>query len=398
MDRWKGTTQKRELGANRTTTVGGAWSSNSGPRSWTAPNTFAGGKLPTTKSSVASYLDQPRSLPAFVHLDKVSLRFKCWFKDDLALLTGPDRIIIHKAIITYNLIDDTFSAMEPRQENSGLNQGVLLRRQNLVNPDTGENYTWRDLGIGRDLMVRGQTYHLIDCDHYTRNWYAEQNIMMEEPLQAPLDPFEIREMKERKKRKDYETAKQRRVQAEMMHTEEVKHRFLTYDRKVLRFYGVWDDRQNIFGQRHYVTVRFYLFDFTIDMQEREGSPSGLKTRFLVRQRIPRDFKNLDDMKIADDGGFVGLDDLQIGSIVNIFGKHIFIYDCDQFSRRYLEQMAGPVPAPVPIDEASLQIPRLPTHPLPMAWDLRRIRSKIVACCAPSPLERTWASIRSTRAK
>lgn len=42
-----------------------------------------------------------------------------------------------------------------------------------------------------------------------------------------------------------------------MHTEEVKHRFLTYDQKVLRFYGVWDDRNNIFGQRHFVTIRFY---------------------------------------------------------------------------------------------------------------------------------------------
>jgi hypothetical protein len=31
---------------------------------------------------------------------------------------------------------------------------------------------------------------------------------------------------------------------------QVKHRFLTYDRKVLRFYGIWDDRKSIFGERY----------------------------------------------------------------------------------------------------------------------------------------------------
>eukprot|EP00285_Hemiselmis_virescens_P014834 CAMPEP_0173403448 /NCGR_PEP_ID=MMETSP1356-20130122/56846_1 /TAXON_ID=77927 ORGANISM="Hemiselmis virescens, Strain PCC157" /NCGR_SAMPLE_ID=MMETSP1356 /ASSEMBLY_ACC=CAM_ASM_000847 /LENGTH=633 /DNA_ID=CAMNT_0014363981 /DNA_START=26 /DNA_END=1924 /DNA_ORIENTATION=- len=362
VDRSRAPSQKRELGASRVTSQGGAWSSHSGPRSWTAPNTLAGAKPPTTKSSVASYLDQPKTLPAFVHLDKVALRFKCWFKDDLALLTGPDRLIIHKVVMTYFLIDDTISVMEPRQENSGLNQGCLLRRQNLVEPSTGETYTWKELSVGRDIEVRGQTYHIFDCDHYTRNWYAEQGVQMPAPLQPPLDPYEIREMQERKKRKDYEMAKQRRVQAEMMHTEEVKHRFLTYDRKVLRFYGVWDDRQNIFGQRHYVTIRFYLFDFTIDMQEREGSPTGNKTRFLVRQRIPRDFKNLDDMKLGADEGFLGLEDIMIGNMVPIFGKRVFIYDCDDFSRRYLEKVSGPVDAPIPISEPALQIPRLPTPP------------------------------------
>jgi hypothetical protein len=54
---------------------------------------------------------------------------------------------------------------------------------------------------------------------------------MEQPagLRAPLDPYEIREAQERKKRRDYDLAKQRRIQAEMMHKEEVKHRCAACD-------------------------------------------------------------------------------------------------------------------------------------------------------------------------
>lgn len=128
VDRWRASTQSRELGANRVSSIGGAWSAHSGPRSWTAPNSIAGGKPHSLKSSLASYLDQPKTLPAFVHLDKVALRFKCWFKDDLALLTGPDRVIIHKVILTYHLIDDSFTVLEPRQENSGLNRESIMTK------------------------------------------------------------------------------------------------------------------------------------------------------------------------------------------------------------------------------------------------------------------------------
>eukprot|EP00286_Rhodomonas_abbreviata_P016893 CAMPEP_0181320342 /NCGR_PEP_ID=MMETSP1101-20121128/18072_1 /TAXON_ID=46948 /ORGANISM="Rhodomonas abbreviata, Strain Caron Lab Isolate" /LENGTH=608 /DNA_ID=CAMNT_0023428039 /DNA_START=29 /DNA_END=1852 /DNA_ORIENTATION=+ len=341
-----------------------AWSVTSGKRSWSAPNTIAndvhGSRMLAARNSVASYLDQPKTLPAFVHVDKVALRFRCWIKDDLALLTGTDRVIIHKCILTYNLIDDSFNMMEPRQENSGLNQGCILRRQRVQKPDGSGVYTWRDLFVGAEIVIRGQVVHMVDCDDYTRKWYREQGQELGEPLQAPTDPNEIREMRERRKRKDYEMAKQRRIQTEMMQVEEVKHRFLTYDRKVLRFYGVWDDRINIFGARHYVTIRFYLFDYTLDVQEHEGARTGRKTRFLVRQRIPRRFKSLDDLK--DQSNCISMDDLYIGARVSIFGKGVFVYDCDEFTRRYYASQFGETMQPINITEAAVPIPRLPTPP------------------------------------
>jgi hypothetical protein len=365
IDRFRSAPRTREFGTSRKD-VKPAWSMAGGLRSWTAPSTFAndslGARVMSSRRSVASYLEKPKTLPAFVHVDKVQLRFRMWFRDDLALLTGPDRTIIHNCILTYYLIDDSISVMEPRQENSGLNQGLILRRQRVQRPDGSGVYTWRDFTVGAEVVLRGQTCHLVDTDEYTRNWYGEQGIELGEPLQPPLDPNEVRERNERKKRKDFEMAKQRRVQADLMRVEEVKHRFLNYDRKVLRFYGIWDDRKSIFGQRHYVTLRYYLFDFTLDMQEFEGGPAGHKSRFLVRQRIPKKFHHLDDMQDENPAHFIGIEDLFVGATVNVFGKEIILYDCDEHTRRYIQQTTGRTMPKIDISEPTVPIPRLPTPP------------------------------------
>ena len=367
MDRSRTMSQARELGTSRKMMRPG-WSNVGGMRAWTAPHTFSndvqGSRVMATRRSTASYIGQPPKLPSFVHVDKVVLRFRCWMKDDMALLTGPDRVIIHNCILTYNLIDDSFTVMEPRQENSGLNQGCILRRQRLQKPDGTDIYTWRDLEIGGQIMMRGQVVHFADCDDYTRKWYAEQGVTLGPPLQAPMDPNHVRENRERKKRKDYEMAKQRRIQSEMMHVEEVKHRFLTYDRKVLRFFGIWDDRNSIFGSKHFVTLRYYLFDFTIDAQERHGSADGPKTRFLMRQRIPKNsiVPITDEEQRTGKSGFLTIDDLYVGARVSIFGKPIFIYDADNFTKQYFQSQFGQSMESIDMVEPTVPIPRLPTPP------------------------------------
>jgi hypothetical protein len=367
MDRSQTLSQARELGTSRKMLRPG-WSNVGGMRAWTAPHTFSndvqGSRVMATRRSTASYLGQAPKLPSFVHVDKVVLRFRCWMKDDMALLTGPDRVIIHNCIVTYNLIDDSFTVMEPRQENSGLNQGCILRRQRLQKPDGTGIYTWRDLEIGGQILMRGQIVHFVDCDEYTRKWYAEQGFTLGPALQAPMDPNDVRENRERKKRKDYEMAKQRRIQSEMMHVEEVKHRFLTYDRKVLRFFAIWDDRNSIFGAKHFVTLRYYLFDFTIDAQERHGSADGPKTRFLMRQRVPKNsiVPISDEEQKTGKTGFITIDDLYIGARVSIFGKPVFIYDADNFTKQYFQSQFGQSMEPIDMDEPSVPIPRLATPP------------------------------------
>jgi hypothetical protein len=104
VDKFHAAERTREFGTSQRELKPG-WSATGGSRSWTAPSTFAsdahGSRVMSSRRSVASYLERPKTLPAFVHVDKVQLRFKMWFKDDLAVLTGPDRTIIHNTILTY---------------------------------------------------------------------------------------------------------------------------------------------------------------------------------------------------------------------------------------------------------------------------------------------------------
>ena len=41
--------------------------------------------------------------------------------------------------------------------------------------------------------------------------------------------------------------------------------FLDHDRHVLRFYCYWDDRDEMFGDVHYMILHYYLADDTIEV-------------------------------------------------------------------------------------------------------------------------------------
>jgi hypothetical protein len=44
-----------------------------------------------------------------------------------------------------------------------------------------------------------------------------------------------------------------------------RQRFLAFNRKVLRFYCLWDDRNSIYGERRPFVLHFYLEDDTVEV-------------------------------------------------------------------------------------------------------------------------------------
>ena len=61
-----------------------------------------------------------------------------------------------------------------QEENSGIMGGTFLRRHQIPKPGKrGEYYKWEDLQIGEDVEMYGVTYHIVDCDQFTRvcNFY-----------------------------------------------------------------------------------------------------------------------------------------------------------------------------------------------------------------------------------
>lgn len=62
--------------------------------------------------------------------------------------------------------------VEQRIENSGIPQGVFLKRHKVTRPeDPTANYTWMDLNLGMNLNVYGRVFRIIDCDDFTQRFY-----------------------------------------------------------------------------------------------------------------------------------------------------------------------------------------------------------------------------------
>ena len=77
----------------------------------------------------------------------------------------------------YYLEDDTLHIVEPRIENSGVPQGIFLKRHKLPFPeDQSKYYTWRDLDVSQNLNVYGRIFRICDCGEFTRRFYAEQGV------------------------------------------------------------------------------------------------------------------------------------------------------------------------------------------------------------------------------
>lgn len=65
--------------------------------------------------------------------------------------------------------------------------------------------------------------------------------------------------------------------------------FLEHEGHVLRFYGVWDDTETMFGDIREVVLHYFLADDTIEIKEVIPVNSGRDAvpLFLNRQKLPK---------------------------------------------------------------------------------------------------------------
>ena len=62
---------------------------------------------------------------------------------------------------------------------------------------------------------------------------------------------------------------------------------------MLRFFGLWDDADSLYGEIRPVTIQYYLVDDTVEIREVHESNSG-RDPFPVlmrRQRLPKKIKS-----------------------------------------------------------------------------------------------------------
>eukprot|EP00670_Eutreptiella_braarudii_P007522 CAMPEP_0174290272 /NCGR_PEP_ID=MMETSP0809-20121228/28153_1 /TAXON_ID=73025 ORGANISM="Eutreptiella gymnastica-like, Strain CCMP1594" /NCGR_SAMPLE_ID=MMETSP0809 /ASSEMBLY_ACC=CAM_ASM_000658 /LENGTH=751 /DNA_ID=CAMNT_0015388809 /DNA_START=96 /DNA_END=2351 /DNA_ORIENTATION=+ len=317
---------------------------------------------------------------AKMSLDRKVLRFQAFFKEGVHE-SPQEQERVRRCIVYYFLEDDTISVSEPKQDNSGIaGQGALIKRHQIPRPDGGA-YSFEDFNIGREVMFYGKCFHLIDCDTFTRKFLLGLGVDVPEPEDQPQDQYtEIRrkvtaQMVPRKQKTgndmDYHQGGSGR-QAKLTPEEiGLTKQFLAHDKKVLRFYCQWDDRDSLYGDVRLYILHYFLSNDTIEIAETNPPNCGRDPfpSFVKRSKVPK----------QRDGQFVNPNaslsfktetveyftdaDLRIGNYLRIFGRTFLIYDCDEFTKNFLGSKYG-ITDFTPVDISQPGPPKIPVEPPP----------------------------------
>ncbi|XP_055373718.1 EF-hand domain-containing family member C2-like [Condylostylus longicornis] len=127
--------------------------------------------------------------------------------------------------------------------------------------------------------------------------------------------------------------------------------WITYDKKVLCFYGYFQEALTEVYKAAYqirkIKLYYYLEDDTIEISEPKVPNSGIPQGCLLsRQRVPKSPPSHHE--------FITLLDINVNKPIKIYDRVYQITDCDLFSRHFLNRMGINVPDPV-------QIPVDPTY-------------------------------------
>jgi len=305
-------------------------------------------------------------VPTFGAFDRMVLRFFGFFKEAI-YETNLENYRIRNVKVLYYLEDHTCHVLEPKQDNSGIPQGQLIKRHRFPAPGGGY-ITPRDLQVGSTIHVYGKTIQLTDCDTFTRQYYKQAGMDQPEPVPEEADAFQQTQEAMRVK-----TAVRPRTY-ENLYTEVMlgggtlndgMQQFMDHDKKVLRFYAVLDDVSN--PHLRPFSLLFYMSDDTMEISEQYPVNCGRDyfPTFFRRDKIPAGPTTVDgpmsQLKSVTD--YVQKHDFHVGKIVTLVSHKFFIYDADDFTRWYFRQHMGIELAPkIELQQPELVQPKLAPPP------------------------------------
>ena len=208
--------------------------------------------------------------------------------------------------------------------------GTLLKRHRIPKPapQDEEFYGVDDFNVGGEVTFYGRTFRLCDCDEFTRKFLTKLGIRVGEPEAMPDDPYT-----------SHRDAEEDAMQPLRPYERRDKlGKFLAHDGQVLRFQGLWDDRESVAGEKHHLVVLYYLADDTVEVTEKLAPNSGrTQTQILKRQPLPRRLQPLPlpgavaDRTLLNTFGDVGTGHSMIDRFVSagmqgvVFCVFVFLY-------------------------------------------------------------------------
>lgn len=312
-----------------------------------------GQKIPPKSKIVPNGAGQPA--PSWVVHDRQVLRFSAFFQEAVHE-KREEKYRIRNCTILYYLEDDSIQVNEARQENSGIPQGTLIRRHRISQPPPNDDqfYTVEAFNVGNAVTLYGRNFTIKDCDEFTRNFLTKTGAKVPVAMSTePADPYFVH-------RKNQAATMQPHRPYEKCDT---LKQFLDNDRKVLRFYCIWDNSSEMFGDVRELVLHYFLADDTIEIREviRANSGRDAAPKFLRRSKVPKEVGALhkpgeitertilnvfgpmghggryilDSLKTgAVDKSCYTDADLTIGAKVNVWGREVTICDMDEFTAHH----------------------------------------------------------------
>ncbi|CAH1781543.1 unnamed protein product [Owenia fusiformis] len=300
------------------------------------------------------------ALPAWVAFDRQVLCFDAYFQEAVHE-KREEQYRVRQSKIYFYLEDDSIQVIEPRLKNAGIPQGTLIRRHRIPRPPPHDDqfYTVEDFNVGNEITLYSRTFKITGCDEFTHNFLRKLGVRTKVPESQPGDPYMTHRkamdesMQPLRPYEKYDTLKQ----------------FLDHDRHVLRFYCFWDDTDEMFGDPREMVLHYFLADDTIEIRETIPPNSGRDAApmFVRRGKLPKEESDLKQPGVQTDrtvlnvfgptghGGRYILDslktgavptdfytdkDLQIGALINVYGRKFKLCDCDEFTKEYYKSKYG----------------------------------------------------------
>jgi len=151
--------------------------------------------------------------------------------------------------------------------------------------------------------------------------------------------------------------------------------FMEWDRKVCRFYAVFDDVSLPQFERRPFEILYFLADDTVEIREkyplncgRDPFPIFFRRGKLAKGKV-EPLGPMDRHKKKDE--HVTLEDFEVGGSPELLGSRFFIYDVDEFTRQYFAGELGRPLGPaqdVRLPERTVPRPKTPPYTGYGSWD------------------------------
>lgn len=273
----------------------------------------------------------------------------------------------------YYLEDSTVEILEPEQANSGLPQGIFLKRGRLDLPNGGGPLQPRDLNIGNLVHVYGKVVLICAVDGFTRNYFSKNGVEVPEnrKLPEPTTRIDARGVVEWAGKTMFpEKTFMEAKRGKTVHDSEGMRKFLQYDQDTLRFALIWDNRDHLFGDLLDYTMVYYLADDTISINQSRKANTGREDfpTLWAREKLLKDWRNclaIHERQVGakyGDGETYGWRDLIVGSTIDVFGRKMRITAADGKTREFYRAQGVDLPPNERLVGQTVQRPTLPTPP------------------------------------